>query len=252
MTGAHSGMTHEERLVIAGEISRRILETYGDTVLAVFITSSTAKGLDRAHSDLEVSAVVRDGVEIEDRSYVFRGILVEIDYPQESRVLRAARRVTSKWPIEADGYRSRLVLFEREGWLRRLDEAVAESDSADSTRALQRATTSLVENRDKLRNAGRAGDVMDIRVNGFWTAYAAAILVLLLNRRYMITSSWLYRQAFECPDQPKDFRHLAEILVGVGPSSADEIAGATERLCDNLLAMVNARGISVESDELIV
>lgn len=252
MTGEQRGMTHEERLVIAGEISRRILETHGDTVLAVFITSSTAKGLDRAHSDLEVSAVVRDGVEIEDRSYVFRGILVEIDYPQESRLLRATRRVTHKWPVEADGYRSRLVLFEREGWLRRLDEAVAESDAADITRALQRGTTSLLENRDKLRNARRAGDVMDIRVNGFWTAYAAAILVLLLNRRYMITSSRLYRQAFECPDQPKDFRRLVEVLVGVVSSSADEVAEAVERLCDGLLSMVSSRGITVESDALIV
>ena len=245
-------MTHEERLAIAGEISGLILGAYGDEVLAVYITSSTAKGLDRAHSDLELSAVVRDGVEIEAKSYVYRGILIEIDYPQESKLLRAARRVTYKWPIEADGYRSRLVLFEREGWLRHLDQAVAESDALDTRPALHLATTSLIENRDKLRNARLADDVMDVRVNGFWTAYAAAILVLLLNRRYMITSSWLYRQALECPDQPQDFRRLIEILVGVVPASADQIAEAVEHLCEDLLGMVESRAIAVESNELVV
>ena len=252
MTGEHQGMTHEERLAIAQEISRRILETYGEAVLAVYITSSTAKALDRAHSDLEVTAVVQDGMEIEAKSYVYRGILIDIDYPEESKLLRAALRVTHKWPIEADGYRSRLVLFERAGWLGRLDEAVAEGDAADITRPLQRGTTSLIENRDKVRNARLAGDAMDIRANGFWTAYAAAILVLLLNRRYMITSSWLYRQAFECPEQPQDFRRLVEVLVGVVSASTDEVAEAVERLCGDLLGMVRSRGITVESDELIV
>ncbi len=61
-------MTHEERLAIAAELARRIVDASGDAVLAVFITSSTAKGLDWEHSDLEISAVVRDGVEIEGKS----------------------------------------------------------------------------------------------------------------------------------------------------------------------------------------
>ncbi len=52
-------MTHEERVTIAEELARRIVQTYGDAVLAVFITSSTAKGLDRPHSDLELTAVLR-------------------------------------------------------------------------------------------------------------------------------------------------------------------------------------------------
>src|SRR3972149_10967015 len=112
-------MTHEDRLAIAAELARRIVDTYGDAVLAVFITSSTAKGLDREHSDLEISAVVRDRVEIEEKSYLYRGVLVEIDYPQETRLLEKARRRGGRWPVEADGYRSRLVLFQRGGWVRR-------------------------------------------------------------------------------------------------------------------------------------
>src|SRR3972149_5833617 len=108
-------MTHEDRLAIAAELARRIVDTYGDAVRAVFITSSTARGLDREHSDLEISAVVRDGVEIDEKSYLYRGVLVEIDYPQETPLLQKARRGGGRWPVEADGYRSRLGLLERGG-----------------------------------------------------------------------------------------------------------------------------------------
>lgn len=39
-------MTHEERIKLAGRLRDLILERYGDSVLAIFITSSTARGLD--------------------------------------------------------------------------------------------------------------------------------------------------------------------------------------------------------------
>mgnify|MGYP001566673830 CR=1 FL=1 len=244
-------MTHEERLAIAAELARRIVDTSGDAVLAVFITSSTAKGLDREHSDLEISAVVRDGVEIEGKSYVYRGVLIEIDYPRETRLLQKARRRGGRWPVEADGYRSRLVLFERDGWLRRLDAAVAESDAQDVTRALQHAATMVIESRDKVRNARLEGDRLDFRVQAYWTADAAN-LVLLLNGRYMITTRWYYRHAFECPQQPADFRQRIEMLVGIVPTTDEEIAGAAESLTDVLVAMVTARGVAVESPDLVV
>jgi len=125
------GITHEERMAIAARLRDRILETYGDAVLAVFVTSSTAKHLDQAHSDLELTSVMRDGVEIEAKSYVYNGILVEIDYPQESAILKNARRVPARWALETDEYRSRLVLFERDEWTRRLNEAVATQGEAD-------------------------------------------------------------------------------------------------------------------------
>ncbi len=245
-------MTHEERLIIAGEIARRIVEIYREAVLAVFITSSTAKGLDRVHSDLEISAVVRDGTEIEAKSYLYRGILVEIDYLQETRLLAKARRRGGRWPVEADGYRSRLVLFERDGWVQRLDAAVAESDAQDPTRALQHAATMVIESRDKLRNAWLEGDRLDLRVQAYWTADAAANLVLLLNGRYMITTRWFYRQAFECPVQPADFHRRIEVLVGMVPATDEEIADAAESLTDDLVALVTARGVAVESTELVV
>ncbi len=245
-------MTHEERVTIARELAARIVETYGEAVLAVFITSSTAKGLDRAHSDLELTAVLRDGVEVEGKSYVHRGILIEIDYDQESTLLKGARKVSGRWAQEADGYRSRIVLFERDGWTARLDAAVAEADAADIAPALAKAASMIVENRDKLRNARESNDAMDVRVCAFWVAEGAANLLLLLNRRYMTTTSRFYAQAFECPVQPPDFRARTEKLMGMTHADQTELGAITEALSADLLAMVADRGVSVERETLIV
>lgn len=245
-------MTHEERVAIARGLADAILRTYGDAVLAVYITSSTAKGLDREHSDLELTAVVRDGVEIEEKSYIYRGILVEIDYIQATKLLGDARRVTRRWPIEADEYRSRLVLFERDGWLRHLEEAVQENDAADIRDPLRMATTNLIETRDKVRNAHLASDEFNVHVESMWVAENAALMVLFLNRRYMLTTSRFFSQTFECPAQPRDFRRRIERLVGVFPTNIDDLVETVEALTDELLTMVRARGISIESDVLQV
>ncbi|MGQ0548162.1 MAG: kanamycin nucleotidyltransferase C-terminal domain-containing protein [Armatimonadota bacterium] len=246
------GMGHHERIEIAGRLAEEILRAYGDAVHAVFVTSSTARGLDLPHSDLELTAVVRDGVEIEEKLYVYRGLLIEIEYPQESAIIKNTGRVTWRWPIVAGGYRDRIVLYEREGWLRRLDLVMDERDGSDFRHGLCHATTALIECRDKLRNARLVGDDLVARFNGFLIAEHAAVLVLFLNRRWMTTSRWLFSQASECPAQPPDFRRLVEILIGVVPSTLDAVADAGERLCADIVALAGSLGISVESDALVV
>lgn len=246
------GTSHAERLDLAEQLAHRILETHGDAVLAVFVTSSTARGLDRWHSDLELTAVVRDGVSIAERSYIHRGIVIEIEYTQESAILKHAREVNRRWPLQADEYRGRIVLFERDGWLRRLDQALAERDAGDLSLGLHFATTVLIECRDKLRNAYRASDTLDLRVCASWVAENAALLVLFLNRRPMATTSQMFRQAFECPVQPPDFQRQAEVLLGLIPAEPDDLLPAAERLTTDLVEIVRTRGVVVESADPVV
>jgi len=81
------GMTHDERMATAAQLKDRIISRYGDNVLAVFVTSSTARGLDLPFSDLELTVVHRDGTAPDDRAYYCRRILVEIEHSEESRIL---------------------------------------------------------------------------------------------------------------------------------------------------------------------
>lgn len=246
------GMPHEERISIAGRLRDLILERYGDAVLAIFITSSTAKGLDQPFSDLELTAVVRDGTEIEDKSYVYRGLLVEIEYVPASRILKTAQRVTAHWPVEATvtgtGSCSSIV---RAG-SGHLERAVEERDAPDFASALRKALTATIESRDKLRNASLAGDVLNIRVFGHEAADETTNLVLFLNRRYMVTSRTFYMQAFDCRVQPPAFRPRVELLLGVLLSSPEEMARTAEDLVADLVDLARTHGVSVDMSDLIV
>jgi kanamycin nucleotidyltransferase len=52
--------THEGRLRIAHDISDRVVEKYGNDILAVYVCGSTSKKLDRPYSDLEMIVVVSE------------------------------------------------------------------------------------------------------------------------------------------------------------------------------------------------
>ncbi len=245
-------ISHEHRVEIGRRISAKILETFGDHVLSVFITGSTAKALDRPYSDLEMTAIMKDNVEVPTKYYVYEGLLIQIDYRQESEFLKAAREPGHDWPLGADECRIRIVLFDRDNWTGRLVEAVKQNDSADFTEALRFAALEMTESLAAVRNADYKDDSVDLRTRAFNLAWDAARVVYLLNRKYVLTTSWYWKQVLECPLLPRDLNQLIDITAGFAPSSRDQLINAAEKLWSETVFLVKDRGISLESNEIIV
>jgi hypothetical protein len=177
---------------------------------------------------------------------------VEIDYVQESSFLKAAAKVGWDWPIQADQYRNRMVLFEKDGWLRGLEKAVGECDSADLTEELRRASVAMTESLAAVRNAYIKGDHRDLRTRAFYMAWDTARVIFLHNRKYVLTTSWFWKQRFECEQQPERFRKLIDIVAGFADSTHEELSNAVEELWLETMKMVWSRGISIESIDIIV
>jgi kanamycin nucleotidyltransferase len=245
-------VSHEKRLELARTIASRLVDTYKDAVLAVCIYASTAKNLDRPYSDLEIFCVVTNSLEVKNKRYVYDGLMVEIDYFQESNFLKEAARVGWDWPLGADQFRNRIVLFERDNWLKKLEEAVAQNDRADFTEELRWAVLTVTESLAAVRNARIKGDLRDLRTRAFYMAWDAARVVFLCNRKYVLTTSWFWKQLFECQEQPKDFRNLIDIVAGFIESTQTKLVDATEKLWLETITMVRARGFSIESMDIIV
>jgi kanamycin nucleotidyltransferase len=246
-------VSHEERLSLGKKIAVDLIAKHKYAVRAVCIVGSTAKKLERPYSDLEMFCVVSDSVEVPPMKYlVHNGLLVQIEYPQESKLLEDARKVTMEWPWYADQYRNRIVLFERNGWLRKLDEAVADSDSTDFTDAIRTAALAMTETLAAVWNADYIHDHVALKSGSYWMAMETAKLVFLLNKRYVLTSSWFWKQAFECPQQPKDFKRLVNTAAGFVNSTDAERVDAVEKLWKETVKLVLARGISIESTGITV
>jgi len=245
-------VSHEERVELAQEISSRIVEIHRDLVLTVCIDGSTSKKLDRPWSDLELFCVVRDGTEIPGKYYLYKGLLVQIEYFQESTFLKEAARVGFDWHLAADEYRNRIVLFERDEWLKRLEKAVHDNDKADFTDDLRWATLSMTESLAAVRNANWKRDKRDLRTRAFYLARDTARVVYLYNRKYVITTSWFWKLLFECDQRPKGLRTLIDIVAGFRKSTSRELVDASEELWRETMRMVQARGFVIDASEIIV
>jgi kanamycin nucleotidyltransferase len=245
-------VSHEERVKLGRKIASRILDTYKDAVLTVCIYASTAKRLDRPYSDLEILCVTTDGLEVKNKRYVYDGLLVEIDYFQASNFLKEAVRVGWDWHLGADQFRNRIVLFERGNWLKELEKAVAENDRADFIEELRWAIMSMTESLATVRNVHFKRDQRVLRTRAFSMACDAARVVFLYNRKYVLTTSWFWKQLFECKEQPKQFRKLVDIVAGFEKSTSTELVNATEELWRETMQMVQPCGISIESTNITV
>ncbi len=245
-------VSHEERVELGRKITSQIIDSYKDAVLAICIYGSTAKKLDRPYSDLELFCVVTDSLEMANKFYIYDGLLVEIDYPQESKFLKAATQIVWDWPIQADQYRNRIVLFERDNWLKKLEKAVAENERADFTEEVQHATIAMTESLAAVRNAHFKGDQRDLRTRAFYMAWDTARVVFLHNRKHVLTTSWFWKTLFECQEQPKGFRKLVDIVAGFEISTNSELVDATEELWRETIHLVQPHGLFIESTSIMV
>lgn len=245
-------VSHEERVRLGRRIASQILKKYNDAILAVCIYASTGKKLDRPYSDFEMLCITKDNVDIPNRFYLYHGLLVEIDYSQESNFLKEARKVGYDWHLGADQFRNRIVLFERNRWLNRLKEALRENEKADFKEELRWSLWAMTEALSTVRNALLKGDIRDLRTRAFYMAWDTARVIFYYNRKYVLTSSWFWRQLFECRKQPENLRSLIDVLAGFEISTQKQIAVAAEELWKNTMAMVLPRRLSIESRKIIV
>jgi len=246
--------THEERLAISRQLSKQILDTYGDKIVAVLVTGSTAKNLDRPYSDLEMIVILRDGVEIPIAQYIHDGMSIQIDYVEGSSFLKDASRITFNWPLSQDQFRNRIVLYDPTAWVSKLDKVVAESETADTQKRLVigQLMAALYEGLEVIKNAELEHDEIGIRTAGFYLAWDTARLVLLMNKRYVLTSSWFWKETKDSVLKPKGFWTREEKLAGFVKASVEEIVESAESLCNDTLKIVESLGISIEPDKLLV
>jgi len=229
-----------------------VVKKHGNSVLAVYVCGSTSKKLDRPFSDLELIVVVRDRAEIAMKYYLHRGLIIQIEYLKSSKILSDAEQFTDNWPWEADQYRNRIALYERDRWFKWLDEAVAKNDKKDSVVAIRKSFMMMTESMAVLRNAVLTNDKAGVLSRGRLLAEDAARILLLLNRRYVTTTSWLWKIVFGMRNNPKDFKKLVEKMSGFVPTAEQEVVASSERLYGEMFERVTHYGVKIERDHLWV
>jgi len=182
--------------------------------------------------------------------YLHGGLIPRIEYLKSSKILRDAEQFTDNWHWVADQYRNRIVLYERDGWFRRLKDAVAKSDKRDPHEALRKSLMMMTESMAVLRNDVLTNDKVGVLMRGRVLAEDAARTLFLINRRYVTTTSWFWKVAFHLPDKPKDFKKLVEKMSGFVPTTEREIVASSKKLYKEMFERVRQHGVKIEQKQL--
>jgi hypothetical protein len=184
--------------------------------------------------------------------YLHQGLIIQIQYLKSSNILDSAEQLADNWPWEADQYRNRIALYERDRWFRKLDEAIERNDKVGSVEAIRKSFMMMTESMAVMKNAMLTDDTVGVLSRGRVLAEDAARIVLLLNRRYVTTTSWLWKIVFDLRTKPKDFKELVEKMSGFVPTTREEVVASCERLYKEMSELVTHSGVKIDCDDLWV
>jgi predicted nucleotidyltransferase len=226
------------RLALARKIARDLREREGSNLVAVGVFGSTARGEDRAHSDLDLLVITRrrrKGI----RHRVHDGVLVTV---LQLTPAQAREEVTEgPWlngPLS--GWRDARAVYDPVGLIRRVRALASHPTAARFQESARRDLIETFEDYGKIRNAIAAEDVEEAREMALWFSGAAAGTLLDVERRVPRVHRRYFMEARRIGLVGKAIwrlRYDARTLAEMGRLSEDIWAG--------LLARARKRGVRV-------
>jgi hypothetical protein len=110
----------------------------------------------------------------------------------------------------------------------------------------------MTESMAVLRNDVLTSDDVGVLMRGRVLAEDAARILFLLNRRYVTTTSWFWRIAFDLRNRPRDFKRLVEKMSGFVPTTREEIVASSEMMYREVFDLLAHQGVKIERDNLWV
>jgi predicted nucleotidyltransferase len=245
-------MNHKARITTAKTLAKKIVRKHGKDIYGIVIYGSVAKNEDRQYSDLEMYVVTRRKFKVRAVKYVYRGMNIEVSYIPERKMLRNAKSITPNWPIEADFYRSYLILYEKNKWFEKLRKAVASQKSNDFKKAMKKYLIWFYEMMGKIKNAYKHNDNYIFLWLASFLGWESAIFLGLVNRRYYKSERNIFESVRNFPILPKGYQRLLETVCHFTVKDRKKIYQAALKLFAELKSIARKEGVVVEQDKLTV
>ncbi len=223
---AGPGVSHEQRLAAAHQITADALARHGPAILAVGIYGTTAIGLDGPHSDLDMTFITRIDISHESVVNTQDGLLVNLDYQTWDESVAEARN-----PELAGTWADFLVLYDPEGLfpaLRAIAGALSDEEYAKAfaRKVADDAATAMRKIRNAVVAADRAHFISACQ------SYSEAICraICLRNRRYVTGHARLRETTKQLPVVPDGFVTLIDTISGASAATDQDAYDAAEAL----------------------
>jgi predicted nucleotidyltransferase len=245
-------MNHQTRLRIARALKKKILKKYGNSILGIAVYGSVAKREDRMYSDLEMFVITERKPAVHEVRYVFRGMTVEVSYISARAMLSQARRVTPNWAIEADFYRSYMILYEKDTWFRKLEGATAMQDTQAFRKATKKYMVWLNELMGKIKNAYYYGNNHLFLWLTAFLGWESIVLLGLINRYYYRSERTLFDEVLTLPHTPRNYKQLLRAVFRFTPVDRATVYTGAQTLYRELRRLARTRGVELTDKNLRV
>lgn len=204
--------TTNDRLHVANEILETLITKYGERLISVAIEGSTAKGIDRPQSDLELRVVV-DGRESEWCPFFYKGMFVGISFNTVEKIHSKARSIDYEWCVKGDALFTCKIIFDPTNIYDSIKEAALETElHTDFNVLMKDALSDMYEHVYKIFTL-RDSDIIIAAHEARQVAYWATMLVGLKNHHKFLSSRSMYEEAFKLPSLPKNYEiNIKEVL----------------------------------------
>ena len=245
-------MDHQARIKIAETLKRKILKKYKSRVLGIVIYGSVAKNEDGHYSDLEMYVVTKKKLKVSEVRYVYKGMTVEVSYIPERKMLSGAREITPNWPIEADFYRSYLILHEKNEWFKKLQKAISSQNPKDFKKAMKKMLVWLNELMGKIKNAYLyKNNHLFLWLTSF-LGWESIIFLGLANRKYFKSERYIFKTVKKFPILPKNYPYLLETVCHFSVRDRHRVYHAALKLFAELNAIACRQKIVLGNNKLFV
>jgi kanamycin nucleotidyltransferase len=214
MPGGPQPMDHSHRLELAREIAGRFQAHYGESVLALGVYGSLARGTDGPYSDIELLCVLRgEGIE-QNHEWSAGAWKAEVNVRSQDVALREAAELDVDWPITHGAFTHVLPLRDPEAFFPRLrDAALAHSDDEFRQVMCDVIVGEVYERVGKARNARAEGNAACLPALALDLAKMGACLIGLAQRHVYATSARMFSESLALPGAPAGYAELCRLVM---------------------------------------
>ncbi|MBS4201212.1 KNTase domain-containing protein [Bacillus sp. FJAT-49732] len=228
--------TRNEKNQMIEEIRKRLLFKYRDEILAIGAYGSIGQGMDGPYSDIELHAVMKDGVSIESHEFIYDKFKIEISMIQKSEIIKQAKEVDDSWAIKAGVFTNILAVYDPEHLfeeVRNLPLQISDKAVKDTMREFM--IWEPYETMAKIRNNFKINNLSYIPMGAKDLVWQTLKLIGLANKQSYSTRARAYEESLVMESKPTGYENL---VIKVMEGKLDDSKLIYE-LCEKLWVGLN-------------
>lgn len=243
--------TREAKMEIIDRVTQRLLDLYGDDILAIGLYGSVAQGIDGPYSDIELRVITKDGVSLPGHEFIYHPFKIEIGMKQKHEAWRSASAVDDAWAIKAGAYVHLQALYDPQHLLDELRALPLQaSDEAIRDVMQEFMIWEAYETMGKIRNSKQAGNYSYLPLGAKDLAWQSAKLIGLANRAFYNTRARTFEESLQMPSRPAGYEELVELVMSGQLHDAELVYARCEQIWTGLNEWYEELGIEYRVKEL--